>query len=169
MEAGARRMVRLWIFIRLRSLAQSTCVWNECITFRQVLTCSCVNCFRALLTPDLRGYGPISHDFQRLLEQWARNAAPKLPSAAMAGAKLPAEMSKLKLLASGATVKTNTQAKFKRLEAMYKVRCELKCMDMKGSMSDIFFRARNIIATNCSKRRYCLTRIFNDREDEATY
>ncbi|KAG6623950.1 uncharacterized protein IUM83_01822 [Phytophthora cinnamomi] len=79
-----------------------------------------VTCSKALLTPDFRGYGPISHDFQRLLEKWARNAAPKLPSAAMAGAKQPAETSKLKLLASGATVKTNTQAKLKRLEAMYK-------------------------------------------------
>lgn len=88
-----------------------------------ILTYACVNLIRALLTPDFRGYGPISHDFQRLLEKWAQNAAPKLPSAAMAGAKQPAETSKLKLLASGATVKTNTQAKFKRLEAMYKVRC----------------------------------------------
>ncbi|KAE9030538.1 hypothetical protein PF005_g804 [Phytophthora fragariae] len=79
-----------------------------------------VTCSKALLTPDFRGYGPISHDFQRLLEKWAQNAAPKLPSAAMAGAKQPAETSKLKLLASGATVKTNTQAKFKRLEAIYK-------------------------------------------------
>ncbi|KAJ8576944.1 hypothetical protein ON010_g2269 [Phytophthora cinnamomi] len=55
-----------------------------------------VTCSKALLTPDFRGYGPISHDFQRLLEKWARNAAPKLPSAAMAGAKQPAETSQAK-------------------------------------------------------------------------
>ncbi|KAG6968153.1 hypothetical protein JG687_00003902 [Phytophthora cactorum] len=79
-----------------------------------------VTCSKALLTPTFRGYGPISHDFQRLLEKWARNAAPKLPSAAMPGGKQPADSTKLKLLVSGATVKTNTQARLKRLEAMYK-------------------------------------------------
>ncbi|ETK85516.1 hypothetical protein F441_09851 [Phytophthora nicotianae CJ01A1] len=78
-----------------------------------------VTCSKALLTPTFRGYGPISHDFQRLLEKWARNAAPKLPSVAMAG-RQPADTNKLKLLASGATVKTNTQTRLKRLEAMYK-------------------------------------------------
>ncbi|EEY66461.1 uncharacterized protein PITG_17075 [Phytophthora infestans T30-4] len=79
-----------------------------------------VTCSKALLTPTFRGYGPISHEFQRLLEKWARNAAPKLPSAAMTGGKQPADSNKVKLLASGATVKTNTQARLKRLEAMYK-------------------------------------------------
>ncbi|KAG7393209.1 hypothetical protein PHYPSEUDO_011214 [Phytophthora pseudosyringae] len=79
-----------------------------------------VTCSKALLTPSFRGYGPISHDFQRLLDKWARNAAPKLPSAATTGGKQPADTTKLKLLASGATVKTNTQARLKRLEAMYK-------------------------------------------------
>ncbi|KAF1773866.1 hypothetical protein GQ600_2207 [Phytophthora cactorum] len=44
----------------------------------------------------------------------------KLPSAAMPGGKQPADSTKLKLLVSGATVKTNTQARLKRLEAMYK-------------------------------------------------
>ncbi|KAL4133308.1 hypothetical protein PRIC2_003627 [Phytophthora ramorum] len=78
-----------------------------------------VTCSKALLTPEFRGYGPVSYDFQRLLEKWARNAAPKLPSAATVG-KQSADAAKLKLLASGATVRTTTQAKFKRLEAMYK-------------------------------------------------
>ncbi|KAL3668665.1 hypothetical protein V7S43_005962 [Phytophthora oleae] len=79
-----------------------------------------VTCSKALLTPKFRGYGPISHDFLRLLEKWARGPAPKFPSAAMTGARQPVETSKLKLLASGATVKRNTQARLKRLESLYK-------------------------------------------------
>ncbi|KAG7400802.1 hypothetical protein PHYBOEH_004316 [Phytophthora boehmeriae] len=79
-----------------------------------------VTCSKALLTPVFRGHGPISHEFQRLLEKWARGSNPKLPYAALAGAKQTEDTSKLKLLASGATVKPNTQANFKRLEAMYK-------------------------------------------------
>ncbi|OWZ24306.1 hypothetical protein PHMEG_000668 [Phytophthora megakarya] len=85
-----------------------------------------VTCSKALLTPAFRGYGPISQDFQRLLEKWARNAAPKLPSAAMTGGKQSTDTNKLKLLVSGATVKTNTQVRLKRLEAMYKRQTALK-------------------------------------------
>jgi uncharacterized protein YfdQ (DUF2303 family) len=87
-----------------------------------VLTCPfLLHSYRALLTPDFKGFGPNSHEFQRLLEKWARNAGPKLPSAANAGGKQSVDTAKLKLLASGVTVNTNTHARFKRLEAMYKV------------------------------------------------
>ena len=78
---------------------------------------------RALLNPEFRGYGPISLEFQRLLEKWARNSSPKLPSTAMVGGKQPADITKLKRLVSGVTVKANTQVRLKRLEAMYEVRC----------------------------------------------
>ncbi|RQM10102.1 hypothetical protein DD237_005036 [Peronospora effusa] len=78
-----------------------------------------VTCSKALLNPEFRGYGPISLNFQRLLEKWARNSSPKLPSTAMAGGKQPTEITKLKRLVSGVIVKANTQVRLKRLEAMY--------------------------------------------------
>lgn len=74
-----------------------------------------VTCSKALLTPNFRGYGPVSNEFLRHLEKWSRNAAPKLPSTA----KPIADSPDLKVLASGATLKMNTPARLKRLEAMY--------------------------------------------------
>ncbi|CAH0519166.1 unnamed protein product [Peronospora belbahrii] len=77
-----------------------------------------VTCSKALLNPEFRGYGPMSLDFQRLLEKWARNSSPK--HSTMARGKQPAETAKLKRLVSGVIVKAHTQARLKRLEATYK-------------------------------------------------
>ncbi|TDH67608.1 hypothetical protein CCR75_000080 [Bremia lactucae] len=78
-----------------------------------------VTCSKALLAPAFRGFGPVSSEFLRFLEKWARSTSPKLPSTAVSGAKQPADMSNLKVLASGATVKLSTRTRLKRLEAMY--------------------------------------------------
>ncbi|KAI9913821.1 hypothetical protein PsorP6_005300 [Peronosclerospora sorghi] len=63
-----------------------------------------VTCSKALLTPQVRGYGPISQEFQRLLVKWARTSSPKLAAATTAGDKQLAGTGKHKLLASGAMV-----------------------------------------------------------------
>uniref|UniRef100_A0AAV1TMD4 Zinc finger PHD-type domain-containing protein n=1 Tax=Peronospora matthiolae TaxID=2874970 RepID=A0AAV1TMD4_9STRA len=76
-----------------------------------------VTCSKALLTPEFRGYGPTSHDFQQLLEKWARKSSPK---GASAGRNQSESTAKPKVLVSGAIVKANTHLRLRRLEAMYK-------------------------------------------------
>lgn len=73
---------------------------------------------RALVAPRFRGYGPLSSECQRLLEKWANIA--KNAAAKPQGQTDSAESEKL--LACGAVVKPGTRSKFKRLEALYKVK-----------------------------------------------
>lgn len=70
---------------------------------------------RALAMPVFQGYGPVSSDFYRLLEKWARAAPnstfPDTPNA--------------KVLTSGVIIRPAARAQLKQLETLYRVRCDL--------------------------------------------
>ncbi|DAZ98010.1 TPA: LOW QUALITY PROTEIN: hypothetical protein N0F65_004500 [Lagenidium giganteum] len=85
----------------------SWCKKNGQITDQYKAT---VTCAKALLPPSIKGYGPVSTDFQRLLDKWARQA----------GAVKRGKGVDEKLLVCGGVVQGTTKARLKRLEAWYK-------------------------------------------------